>query len=367
MKNTAKRIMSLDMLRGLTIMGMILVNTQGIGPERFEFLIHCAWDGCRFADMVYPFFIFIVGASVYYAFRKVHTIDWSITWKILKRTFLIALVGIALHSFPYTAPLSQWRIPGVLQRIALVYMCVSFLVLYVKDVWKLIAVVIGILLGYWGILLIGSTNPYDNIVRTVDIAVFGENHLYTTYLNPPTVFDPEGLLGSLPAVANALLGYLTSHGLDSLRKANREPWPLGIMALGLIGVSCVWNLILPFNKPLWTPSFALLTSAWAMLLWIMLYYLVDRWEQRWLASPFLVFGTNALLAYVISEFLLMLNYQLPFTVGDQQMYLHQWLDTHCFSVIAQGPMRPALWGLLMLLVCWLLLLPLYRRRIFVKL
>ncbi len=367
MKNTAKRIMSLDMLRGLTIMGMILVNAQGIGPERFEFLIHCAWDGCRFSDMVYPFFIYIVGASVYYAFRKVHTPDWSITWKIVKRSMLIALVGIALHSFPYTAPLSQWRIPGVLQRIALVYLCVSFLVLYIKDVRKLIVTTVGILLVYWGILLAGSTNPYDNIVRTVDIAVFGESHLYTIYLNPPTIFDPEGLLGSLPAVANALLGYLSAHALDSLRKANRDPWPLGVIALGLIGVSCIWNLILPFNKSLWTSSFALFTSAWAMLLWVGLYYIVDRWGQRWLAPPFLVFGTNALLAYVISEFMLILNYLLPFTVGDQQMCLHQWLDMHCFSLIAQGPMRPALWGLFILLACWLLLLPLYRRRIFVKL
>lgn len=367
MSNPEKRIMSLDMLRGLTIMGMILVNTQGIGPERFQCLIHSMWDGCTPADMVYPFFIFIVGASVYYAFRKHPTPSLPIAWKILKRSALIALVGLLLHSFPFTEPLKEWRIPGVLQRIALVYLCCSFLTLYVRDWRKLAGITAGILLAYWAILLAGSTDPYDNIVRSVDLAVFGADHIYTIWLNPPTLFDPEGLLGSLPALGNALIGYLSAHTLDSTRKAGREPWPLAAAAAVMLAAAYAWNLVLPFNKPLWTPSFALLTSGWAMALWLVLYYMVDRLGARFMAKPFLVFGTNALLAYVMSELLLTLNFILPLHIGQDTLCLHQWLDAHCFSVLAEGPMRPALWGILMLVVCWLILLPLYRRRIFVKL
>ncbi len=359
--------MSLDMLRGLTIMGMILVNTQGIGEERFQFLIHSYWDGCTLADMVYPFFIFIVGASIYYAFRRQPSPSIKLTLKILKRSTLIALVGLLLHSFPFTEPLSQWRIPGVLQRIALVYLCCSFLTLYVKDWRKIVGIIVSILLVYWVILLIGSTNPYDNIVRSIDLAVFGSEHIYTIYLDPPTLFDPEGLLGSLPALGNALIGYLSARTLDNAQKAGREPWSLAAIAVVMLVLAYVWNLVLPFNKPLWTSSFVLLTSGWAMVLWLLLYYIVDRFGARLIAKPFLVFGTNALLAYVISELLLMLNYILPLHIGQETLFFHQWLDIHCFSLLTEGPMRPALWGILMLVVCWLILLPLYRKRIFVKL
>ncbi len=367
MNQQLKRIASLDVLRGLTIMGMIMVNTQGIGPVRFEFLIHSMWDGCSLADMVYPFFIFIVGASIFYAFRRFGGLSKSVTIKILKRSFWIAAIGVVLHNFPFTSAFEDWRLPGVLQRIALVYIICSFIVLSTKSWVKISLFAAGSLLIYAGILHIGSTDPYDNIVRSVDVAIFGESHLYTIYLDPPTIFDPEGLLGSLPALANALLGYLSARAMDSAHKRGSEPWSLALAAGCILLVAYVWAHFLPFNKPLWTPPFALLTSGWAIVVWLVLYYVIDRSQWSFIGAPFKMFGTNALLAYILSELLLMMNYTFPMTIGDEKVCVHQWLDAHCFSILAEGPMRPAFLGILMLGICALVLYPLYRRRIFVKL
>lgn len=360
----SKRFVSLDVLRGLTVVGMIMANTQGEG-EKYAFLNHCAWDGCHLADMVYPFFLFIVGAAIYFVFKKNDfQLSAPAVTKILKRGALIFLIGFLLNIFPFTGDPAYWRIPGVMQRIALVYVAASFLTLWLKDLKRIASLAAVILLGYWALLAIPGYTLESNVVLTVDRFVFGEQHLFTGY---GIYFDPEGLVSTLPSVANALLGFLTAALLLKEHKAHALPWRTALMGVALIAVGWLWNLVFPFNKPLWTSSFVLYTCGWAVVLWVAAFALIDlKGWKRW-TGFFLVFGTNALFTYILSELLLILNYMFPFTLGTETYYVSTWLDYYLFSPLTTTPLRAALWGVTMVLVCFLATWPLYRRKIFIKL
>lgn len=359
-----KRFVSLDVLRGLTVIGMIMVNTQGEG-ETWAFLNHCAWDGCRIADLVYPFFLFIVGAAIYFVFRKTNfELNGSVVKKVLKRGALIFLIGFLLNIFPFTGDPAFWRIPGVMQRIALVYVAASFLVLWLKSLKRIALLSAAILLGYWALLAIPGYTLENSVVLSVDRFVFGEQHLFTGY---GIYFDPEGLVSSIPSIVNALLGFIAAALLLKDHNANGLPWRTGAVGVGLIAVGWLWNLVFPFNKPLWTSSFVLYACGWAIVLWIVAFTMIDlKGWKRW-TGFFQVFGTNALFTYILSELLLMLNWMFPFTIGDESFYLSTWLDKYLFSVLTTTPLRAALWGVTMVLVCFLATWPLYRRKIFIKL
>ncbi len=359
-----KRFVSLDVLRGLTVIGMMLVNTQGVG-DRFAFLCHCEWDGCRLADLVYPFFLFIVGAAIYFVFRKTgFELNGRVVKKILKRGALIFLIGFLLNIFPFTGDPAYWRIPGVMQRIALVYVAASFLALWLKQLKRIAVLTAVILLGYWALLAIPGYSLEDSVVLSVDRFVFGEQHLFTGY---GIYFDPEGLVSSIPAIANALLGFTAAALLLQDNKKSSLPWRTSAMGAGLVAAGLLWNLAFPFNKPLWTSSFVLYTCGWATLVWVAAFMLIDvKGWKRW-TGFFQVFGTNALFTYILSELLLILNYMFPFTAGGEDFYVNTWLDKYLFSVLTDTPVRALLWGVLMVLVCWLVTYPLYKRKIFIKL
>jgi len=359
-----KRFVSLDVLRGITVVGMILVNTQGVG-DKFLFLSHCQWNGYRIADLVYPFFLFIVGAAIYFVFNKTnYELNSHVVKKILKRGGLIFLIGFLLNIFPFNGDPAYWRILGVMQRIAIVYVAASFLILWLKSLKRIGILTAAILLGYWALLAIPGYTLQDNIVLSVDRFLFGEKHLYTGY---GIYFDPEGFVSPIPAIANALLGFLTSALLLKDHKKNGLPWRTGAMGAGLIAAGLLWNLVFPFNKPLWTSSFVLYTCGWAVVLWVIAFVMIDLKGWKGWTGFFLVFGTNALFTYILSELLLMLNYMFPFTIGGESYFVHTWLDKYLFSVLTTTPVRAALWGVLMVLVCWLVTYPLYKRRIFIKL
>lgn len=362
--SNVKRFVSLDVLRGLTVVGMIMVNTQGVG-DKFLFLRHCSWDGCRIADWVYPFFLFIVGAAIYFVFQKTnYELNGQVVKKILKRGALIFLIGFLLNIFPFNGDPAHWRIMGVMQRIALVYVAASFLVLWLKSLQRIAALTAVILLGYWALLAIPGYTLEDNVVLTVDRFLFGEKHLYTGY---GIYFDPEGVVSSIPAICNALLGFLTSALLLADHKKYGLPWRTGLGGVALIGLGLLWNLVFPFNKPLWTSSFVLYTCGWAVVLWVLAFWAIDLKGWKNWTGFFLVFGTNALFSYILSELLLILNYMYPFTVGGETYFVNTWLDKYLFSVLTDTPVRAALWGVTMVLVCWMVTYPLYKRKIFIKL
>ncbi len=359
-----KRFVSLDVLRGLTVLGMILVNTQGEG-EKYSFLCHCAWDGCRLADLVYPFFLFIVGAAIYFVFSKTgFEVNGKVVKKILKRGALIFVIGFLLNIFPFNGDPAYWRILGVMQRIAIVYVAASFSVLWLKSLKRIGLLIAAILLGYWALLAVPGYTLEDNVVLSVDRFLFGEQHLWTGY---GIYFDPEGLVSSVPAIANALLGFVASALLLKDHRHNGLPWRTGAMGLVLIAAGLLWNVAFPFNKPLWTSSFVLYTCGWAVVLWVAAFVLIDYKGWKGWTGFFQVFGTNALFAYILSELLLILNYMLPFSIGGESYCVSTLLDKYVFGVLTDTPMRAMLWGVLMVLACWLATYPLYKRRIFIKL
>ena len=357
------RFVSLDVLRGLTIFAMIMVNTHGAGIS-YGFLTHSDWNGCTMADLVYPFFLYIVGASMWFSFRKCnHEFTGEIIRKIIVRAIVLFAIGIVINNFPFTAPPATWRIPGILQRTAFVYVLGAILVLSLKDTWKIIVTAALLLIGYWILLIVFGNTIEHNPSYNVDVLIFGKEHLYSGYGGH---FEPEGLVGSFPSTANALIGYVLSRHLSQMHTENRKPLVLGLSGVVMIALSLLWNTVLPFNKPLWSSSFALYTCGWATLIWFILYYLVDIFRLRAIAFPFVVFGSNALFAYVLSELLVVSNWCFGFTIDGDPYHVSQWLDQYVYHPLTSGPMRSALWGLTVSLFCWLVNYFLYHKKIYIK-
>lgn len=358
-----ERFLSLDVLRGLTVIGMILVNNQGRG-KAFSMLRHSSWDGCTVADFVYPFFLFIVGAAIYFTFQKSNfELSSNVVYKIIRRGILIFFIGLLFNIFPFNSPPEYWRIMGVLQRIAIVYVCSTFLVLWLKSFKRILFVAIGILLGYWALLATTGYTLEDNVVLTMDRFLFGEKHLYTGY---GIYFDPEGLLSSIPSIVNALFGFLAAKLLMIEKQTRKIPYRLLLSGISMIGLSLIWNVVFPFNKPLWTSSFVLYTSGWAIVIWFLFYWVIDVVKfQNWIPF-FLVFGTNALFTYILSDILSIINWEFPFQLGTETYYISTWLDKYVYGALTQTPMRSALWGMTMVFVCWLITYPLYKRKIYIK-
>jgi predicted acyltransferase len=339
--HASKRLMSLDIFRGLTMASMIVVNNLGSGQEgaRFRALIHSPWHGCTPADLIFPFFVFILGVSTVFSLsHRAQTGErlLPVHRHIFQRTLKIFLLGVLmLFAFgwvlqalfpPDTTAQSIWatlwspprdtqayfyslgnlRIPGVLQRLALVYLAVALLTLHSR--WRTqAAVAAALLLGYWGLMTLTGfgLEPGEDLGASIDRAVFGPDHLYMQ------TWDPEGLLGTLPAIATGLLGALTGHWLKSARTGRRKL--LGLLLFGVIGVAAgkLWGLSFPLNKNLWTSSFVLYSAGFALLGLGVLYWLIDlrKVNLAW-ASPFIWLGTKPLLAYCGSQAMFLALYTL---------------------------------------------------------
>lgn len=370
MEEKYERFLSLDILRGLTVVGMILVNNPGCSGECFSWLRHVPWHGCVVADLVYPFFLFVVGASCWFAMRKTsQQLTAAVTCKILKRGVLIFILGLLYNWLPFDFPVSQLRIPGVLQRIALVYVFGSFLALCLKSYLKISLVSIFILLGYWLVLAkTGFDDPWHNLPARIDSALLGPEHIHVYNPKTGTGFDPEGLPGTLPALVNMLLGYMAAKWLGQARKKGKAALDLMGIAVGLLVVSWLWSLVFPYNKRLWTSSFVLCTSGWAALLWALLVYVIDIWKWRKWTGFFAVFGTNALFTYILSGVLAVMLWRWQWTMTDgTRTGLCEWLTGHIFICLEMPRISGLLWGICILLFCWLVTYPLYRKKIFLKL
>ena len=248
----AQRLIALDVMRGLTIALMIMVNTPGSWSYVYPPLLHSTWHGCTPTDLVFPFFLFIVGVSMWFSFKKFEQgITKKSLYKVLKRFSIMFLLGVFLNAFP-TFDFENLRILGVLQRIAIAYLIGALLCMQFN--YKQLLVIFGsILIGYWGLLFFGATNaPYDlstNIVRKIDILLFGENHIYNGFGLP---FDPEGLLSSIPAVATLLIGYFSGRLIDLSENTIKAVKILLTIGSLTVFVAFIWSFVFPINKPIWT-------------------------------------------------------------------------------------------------------------------
>lgn len=363
------RLISLDIFRGMTIAFMIIVNTPGSWEYVYSPLRHAEWHGCTPTDLVFPFFLFIVGVSTYYSLKKYgNEFNGSSVWRILRRVVLIFAVGIFLAIFPkFFRDYSELRIPGVLQRIALAYgigaiICLSF---RRELLWIIVAV---ILLGYWGLLYFsGGADPYSlqsNLVGKLDLAILGAGHIYKGYGIP---FDPEGLLSTLPAVATVIIGYFTGQTIDNTGKKGAILLKLILFGIASTGLGYLWGLVFPINKPLWTSSYVLYTAGLAMIFLSLIYLVADmaKW-QKW-GTFFLVFGTNAIFAYALAGIWTRTMLNIKIHSGENVIILYSWIYKYVFAPLAGNINGSLAFAVFQVLLVWSLVLILYRKKIFIKL
>ncbi|OGV27825.1 MAG: hypothetical protein A3F18_00440 [Legionellales bacterium RIFCSPHIGHO2_12_FULL_37_14] len=284
-----ERILSLDVFRGLTIALMILVNYPG-NSNPYPILAHAPWHGCTLADLVFPFFLFIIGVSCVVALRT--KARQNVLPKILKRTLILLLLGLFLNAFSNHFSFTAIRYFGILQRIAICYLLAAITCLYLSvraQVWVFV-----LLVGSYWLLL--SLYPYTleaNLVGIVDRHFFAPQHLYMRF------FDPEGLLSTLPAFATTLMGNLTGYFLQSSYSKTVKSYFI-LIAGGLSTfLGYIWSIWLPLNKALWTSSYVLFTGGISLMLFATCYFVIEVKQYKAWARPLEIFGVNAILVYVL--------------------------------------------------------------------
>jgi len=365
---TTKRLMALDVLRGLTIALMIMVNNPGSWSYVYPPLRHSNWHGCTPTDLVFPFFLFIVGVSMWYSFKKYgEGLTRNGLLKVLKRFLIIFLLGLFLNAFP-KFNFESLRFFGVLQRISIAYavgavLCMRF------NYKQLLIVGTLILIGYWGILYFGGSGDVysltSNVAGKLDLLMFGENHIYKGFGIP---FDPEGLLSAIPAVATVIIGYLTGRLIDlssSVTEAVKKLITYGMVS-AVIG--WFWGYIFPINKPLWTSSYVLYAGGLAMLFLALLLWIIDVKEIKKWSKPFIHFGTNPLFIFVFSGiYAKTILYLVKITNSEGETISgYEYLYSHLFVPIAGNMNGSLLFAISHIIMFWLLTYILYRNKIFIK-
>jgi predicted acyltransferase len=363
----AGRLVSLDAFRGVTIAGMILVNNPGSWSHVYGPLRHAEWHGWTPTDLIFPYFLFIVGVAIPFSFRR-RLRDGadrgSLFRHVARRAAILVGLGLLLRAVP-DFDFATMRWPGVLQRIGLVYLAAAGLYLgagpRARGVWT-----VAMLLGYWALLTLvpvpgygtGDLSPDGNLAAYLDRVLMG-GHLYTE------TWDPEGLLSSLPAVATSLLGIVAGEWLLTGREGGTLARGLLWAGLGLTVFGLAWGLVFPINKNLWTSSYVVFTAGTALVSLGALYWAVDvrRLRGPWL-TPWVVYGMNAIAVYVLSGFLTKALVRIR--VGADGASLYQWIYETWFRSWA-GALNGSLAFAVAYVGLWLgLMALLYRRRIFIK-
>ncbi|GAB4199060.1 MAG: lpg1661 family Dot/Icm T4SS effector [Coleofasciculaceae cyanobacterium] len=375
----SKRLKSLDVFRGITISGMILVNMLGGAGEKNVYppLLHASWNGCTPTDLVFPFFLFIIGVAMAFSFSKYtlentagkrHTVPLQ---RIIRRSLILFAIGILLNGF-WEYKWDTIRIMGVLQRISLTYLITSLIVLYVprKGQWAIAAF---LLLGYWFAMALVPVPGYGvanwtregNLGAYLDRLIIGTAHLYKGD-NYNGMGDPEGLLSTLPAVVSVLFGYFTG---DWLRK--QHPKSSTSMDLVLLGLSClvigqVWDFWFPINKKLWTSSFVVFTTGWALLLLAACFEWIEVRQRQRSGKPFEIMGVNAIFVFIASVLLIKILVKTKIGTGENAPTTYIWIYNHFFLPWAGALNGSLLFALLTVLFWWGVLYLMYRKRWFFK-
>lgn len=351
-----KRLASLDALRGCTVAAMLLVNDPGDWGHVYAPLEHSAWNGCTLTDLIFPFFLFVVGVSVALALlpRLEQGADpASLGSAALWRALRIIVLGVVINLLAaWLMPHAHLRFPGVLQRIGICFAGVALFAIYTRPRTQWLAIVL-LLVGYWGLLLLGgSLEPWVNIVSRTDSAVFGR-FVYSIDPVSGRGHDPEGLLATIPSLIGTLLGLRAGCWL---RKGELKPLLVAAIVSLLLGA--LWSWWLPFNKNLWTPSFVLWCTGWATLALLAFHLLID--QHRW-PSIGRRFGVNAIAAYAGSE---LMQIVLP-SLGKKWFYEHAFAS---WMTPLFGPYVPSLaFALVFLAVWWVIVRAMDRRGIHLKL
>ncbi|MBK1441033.1 DUF5009 domain-containing protein [Parapedobacter sp. ISTM3] len=355
---STRRLVSLDAFRGFTVAGMIVVNSPASWEHVYPPLLHASWHGITPTDYVFPFFIFIVGISIALSYGKLKAAGVAtgkVLGKTFRRAFLIFVIGIFLSLFP-DFNFSEIRIPGVLQRIAIVFLVCAVLFWYTN--WKQQAVVgAAALLLYWIAMVCipvpgvgtGLLEPGKNLAAWVDSALVPGKMWQGTW-------DPEGVLSTVPAIASGISGMLAGRliAATAMSQERKVIW-LYIAGLCAFALGSIWGWGFPINKNLWTSSYVLYTSGLASMVLASLFFVIEVQGHAAWAKVGVVFGSNAIVAYVIGSIL-----------PDLLMPLNSWYVGSVVEGANWPQMASLLWALGICALCYILVYLLYRRKIFIK-
>lgn len=362
------RLTSLDVFRGITVALMILVNNPG-GAAYYSFLQHATWNGLTFADIVFPFFIFTLGAAIPYAFER--RFDQGTSRKklfvhVARRAIILFALGLLINGFP-TFDLATIRIMGALQRIALCYFFASLIFLFLKPKWRIILTV-AIPIAYWMLMTLvpvpgygaGVLNEQGNLAAHIDRLLLN-GHLYTS------TGDPEGILSTLPAIATSLMGVLAGQYLKSDRKPRTKALNLLFFGILSLCIGSLWNFWFPINKNLWTSSYVAFTGGIALILLATCFFIIDAKGHIAWAKPFSILGLNALFVYVLSEIfnLILIYTNIPIS-ETVSVSLKSLIYERLFASWAGSLHGSFIYALAFLAFCWAAAAILYWKKIFVK-
>ncbi|WP_049723738.1 acyltransferase family protein [Gilvimarinus polysaccharolyticus] len=330
-----QRFISLDVMRGLTLALMVLVNTPGSWSYVYTPFLHADWHGATPTDFIFPFFLFIVGSAMYFSNRASQGVSYSVrSVKILRRTLLLFVIGLLLNAYPFTGDLDHLRILGVLQRIALAYGLAAFII-WLPGVYRLLVSAF-LLLGYY-LLLNLVPEPYtvaDNLVRQLDLLVLGADHLWQ---GKGMAFDPEGLLSTLPAVVNVIFGFEAARILVASDNKHRAQIVLALMSVAAIVAALLWHPVFPINKSLWSSPFVLLSSGAAIAVLLLLVQLERLSVVRPVFNAFTMLGKNPLFIYILSIVWAKSYYLFSINGGSSYQYffefLARWMSNYNASLV----------------------------------
>ncbi|PYF75613.1 acyltransferase family protein [Pedobacter nutrimenti] len=379
MEKSPQRLLSLDFFRGATVAAMILVNNPGDWGNIYAPLEHASWNGCTPTDLIFPFFLFIVGVSVAYAMgsKKTDPAQHGQTiLRALKRALILFGLGLFLSVYPkiFTEPLEALkivRIPGVLQRIAVVFFISS--VIFLKNSEKnILRILLGLLVVYWALLTfvpvphVGYPNleKETNLGAWLDRTLLGEAHLWKS----AKTWDPEGILSTVPAISSGLFGVLVGIYLKrkDLEAATKIAWlfSIGFMATA---TGLLWDLEFPINKSLWTSSYVLYAGGLATVILALSYWIIDVQKYSRFTTPFVVYGVNAITVFFLSGLiprtLNLIRVHMPDgTEKGAQSWLYQSYYSPHFS-----PVNASLaWAVTQILFWFVILWIMYKKKIFIK-
>jgi predicted acyltransferase len=372
-----RRLLCLDIYRGLMVAGMIVVDNPGSDEHAYWPIMHAEWNGWTPADFIFPSFLFLVGISLVYSFdarRQRGQTNQQILWHVFKRSLILIAIGLLVNASPiYGLDLHTWRFEGVTQRIGICYFFSAVLELWSGRRGQLLAFLV-CLIGYWALLRFvpvpgagvpGRDVPFmdqmQNLPAWLDRKLF-MGHLYNG------TRDPEGILHTIPAIGTTLIGVLTGHWLKSKRGASQLIG--GLVISGILGMLAgqFWNHWFAINKNLWTSSFVLFSGGGCLLFLALLYWVTEvrQWRGKW-TMPILVFGMNAIAGFVADSLIYGPGYTFTVTAANgTKMNWHEAAQAHLEAAGLSVANASLLYSVGAVLICWILLWFLWRKKIFLK-
>ncbi|MGA7342415.1 MAG: heparan-alpha-glucosaminide N-acetyltransferase domain-containing protein [Terracidiphilus sp.] len=379
-----KRLISLDILRGVTIAFMIMVNNNG-GAGAWAEMHHAEWNGFTATDLVFPTFLLVVGVSIVFATEaRLMRGDsrTALAWHTVRRACILFVFGIVVNSFPYFH-LAHMRFYGVLQRIAICYLIVELSYLWDRRVSTKAAVLIVALVGYWVLVrwvpVPGAGMPGRDIPfldKDLNIVAWLDRHLMPGHLYEDWTLhnlrDPEGLLSDIPALGTTLIGLLAGLWLRGQKTVGRKAVGLAAGAAVCLALGYLWSIWFPLNKKMWTSSYVLVAAGWSLLLFALIYWAVEvrGWGKngfsKGLAWPWLVFGSNAIAAYMVSELLPGVLDLIHFHTGGRPTSPLWYLNAHLAAWIPDPGWAAFAYSVSFTAICFIPVWILYRKKIFLK-